>query len=88
MLDANTIALLTQMGFDTSNLQSLMLDAIMLTGLTLVTAIPTAIIARRKGRSRLLWLLFALSIPVLPLLLVWLLPPVPSNLPPAQRSRE
>lgn len=88
MLDANTIALLTQMGFDTSNLQSLVLGAVIVTGLTLATAIPTGIIARRKGRSRMLWLLFALSIPVLPLLLVWLLPPVAAKRPPAQEAKE
>jgi hypothetical protein len=50
-----------------------------LAGGVLVTAIPTGIIARRKNRSRGLWLLFALSIPVLPLLLVWLLPALPSR---------
>ena len=88
MLDANTIALLNQLGFDTSNLQSLMLGAIMLTGLTLLTAIPTGIIARRKGRSRGLWLLFALSIPVIPLLLILLLPAVPADRPPAQGNME
>ncbi|MCX7150488.1 MAG: hypothetical protein NTY05_13965 [Rhodocyclales bacterium] len=88
MLDANTIALLTQMGFDTSNLQSLMLGAIMFTGLTLLTAIPTGIIARRKGRSRMLWLLFALSIPVIPLLLIWLLPAVPADRPPSPGNSE
>lgn len=88
MLDANTIALLTQMGFDTSNLESLMLGAIMAAVLTLITAIPTGMIAKRKGRSRTLWLLFALSIPVVPLLLVWLLPAVPVDRPPAQEAKE
>jgi hypothetical protein len=45
----------------------------------LVTAVPTGIIAERKGRSRTLWFLLALSIPLLPLLLVWLLPKLPEK---------
>jgi hypothetical protein len=56
-------------------------SAIWLTVLALVTAIPTGIIAKRKGRSMTLWLLFALSIPVVPLLLIWLLPAVPGDVP-------
>ena len=31
---------------------------------TLLAAIPTAMIARRKDRSRALWLLFALALPL------------------------
>lgn len=88
MLDANTTILLNQLGYSAADIESLLWSAILLTGLTLVTAIPTAIIARRKGRSRGLWLLFALSIPVVPLLLIWLLPAVPSGRPPAQGNRE
>lgn len=79
MLDPQTTALLRQLGVDVTNLEPLLTSAAILTVLTLATAIPTAIIARRKNRSRGLWLLFALSIPVLPLLLVWLLPALPSG---------
>jgi hypothetical protein len=44
-----------------------------------VAAIPTVILARRKGRSAVAWLLLALSIPIVPLLLVWLLPKRPDQ---------
>lgn len=79
MIDPNTIALLNQLGVDASTIESLVTSAILFTVLALITAIPTAMIASRKRRSRTLWLLFALSIPVLPLLLVWLLPAVPDK---------
>ncbi len=88
MLDANTIAVLNQLGIDAASMESLLWSAILLTGLTIVTAIPTVIIAKRKGRSGTLWLLFALSIPIIPLLLIWVLPPVPAGRPPAQGNRE
>lgn len=81
MLDPSTTALLAQLGVDPATMESLVTSAIIITVLTLVAAIPTAMIARRKGRSRTLWLLLALSIPVIPLLLVWLLPEVPSKVP-------
>ena len=77
MIDPNTIALLNQLGVDASTIESLVTSATIFTVLALITAIPTGIIAIRKGRSRMLWLLFALSIPVIPLLIVWLLPAVP-----------
>lgn len=79
MLDPNTTALLSQLGFDAGAMESLMVSAIWITVVTLMTAIPTGIIARRKNRSRMLWLLFALSIPVIPLLLIWLLPKLPGK---------
>lgn len=82
MLDPQTIDLLRQLGVDVSNLEPLLASAAILTVVALATVIPTGIIASRKNRSRGLWLLFALSIPVLPLLLVWLLPPLPAP-PPA-----
>ncbi len=85
MLDPNTTALLNQLGFDAGLVETMLSSAIWLTVLAFVTAIPTGIIAKRKGRSRTLWLLFALSIPVVPLLLIWLLPAVPGVGP--QRSR-
>ena len=83
MLDPQTTALLNQLGFDAGSIESLMSSAILFTVLTLATAIPTGIIAKRKGRSRTLWLLLALSIPLVPLLLVWLLPKVPAAGPPS-----
>jgi len=83
MLDANTTALLNQLGYDAGLVESLLSGALVFTVVTVVAAIPTAMIARRKGRSTTLWLLFALSIPLLPLLLIWLLPKLPSAGPPA-----
>jgi hypothetical protein len=79
MLDPQTIDLLRQLGLDAADIESLLTSATILTVLMLVTAIPTAIIAKRRNRSRGLWVLFALSIPVLPLLLVWLLPALPAE---------
>ena len=79
MLDPQTLELLRQLGVDPASLEPLLASAAILTVVMLATAVPTAIIARRKNRSRGLWLLFALSIPVLPLLLVWLLPPLPPD---------
>ncbi len=87
MLDPNTIALLDQLGFDTVLVETLLSSAIWLTVLAFATAIPTGIIAKQKGRSRPLWFVFALSIPVVPLLLLWLLPAVPGE-GPQQGSQE
>jgi hypothetical protein len=84
MIDPQTIELLRQLGVDAGNLEALLASAAILTVATLAAVIPTGIIASRKNRSRGLWLLFALSIPVLPLLLVWLLPPLP--VPPTPPS--
>ncbi|MCF8198262.1 MAG: hypothetical protein K9J42_05820 [Sulfuritalea sp.] len=77
-LDPQITALLQQLGYDAATIESLVFSAMLITVMALVTAVPTAIIARRKGRSRALWLLFALSLPVIPLLIVWLLPKLPS----------
>jgi hypothetical protein len=72
---------------DPASLESLLASAAILTLATLAAVVPTGIVARRKNRSRGLWLLFALSVPVLPLLLVWLLPPLPAPpAPPADPS--
>jgi hypothetical protein len=79
MLDPNTTALLNQLGFDAGLVETMLSGAIWLTVLSLVTAIPTVIIAKQKRRSRTLWFLFALLIPVVPLLLIWLLPAVPGE---------
>ncbi len=85
MLDPNTTALLNQLGYDAGTIESLMSGAILIMVATLLAAIPTAMIARRKNRSRTLWLLFALSIPLVPLLLICLLPALPRAKPPAEQ---
>jgi len=79
MLDPNTVDLLKQLGLDSGNVEALVSGAIVLTVVTIIAAIPTVMIAKRKGRSRMLWLVLALSIPVLPLLLIWVLPKVPDK---------
>ena len=79
MLDPNTLALLDQLGISAATVESALASLAIFTILTLVTAIPTVILAKRKGRSVAGWLLLALSLPVLPLLLVWLLPKLPNN---------
>ncbi len=83
-LDPQITALLQQLGYDAAAIESLVFSAMLLTVMALVTAVPTAIIAKRKGRSRSLWLLFALSLPVVPLLIVWLLPKLPSATSPSE----
>ena len=76
MLDPNTVALLGQLGISPETAEAAATGMVLLTVLTLATAIPTVMLAKKKGRSVALWLVFALSIPLLPLLLVWLLRPV------------
>jgi len=88
VLDPQVAALLSQLGIDAAFLDALVSGAIILTVVTLVAAIPTVMIAKRKHRVGSLWLLLALSIPVLPLLLVWLLPALPSELPPGKSSEK
>lgn len=77
MLDPNTLALLDQFGIDAGAIEAAVSALAIITALTLATAVPTVIVARQKGRSVAGWLFLALSIPVLPLLLVWLLPKLP-----------
>lgn len=79
MLDPQTIALLNQLGIDAARFESLLSGALLVSVLALIAAVPTAIIATRKRRSRTLWLLFALTIPFLPLLLIYLLPALPAK---------
>ena len=79
MLDPRTTELLRQLGVDAASIESLLASAAILSVVAVLAAIPTGIIAKRKNRSRALWLLFALSIPVIPLLLIWLLPALPSE---------
>jgi hypothetical protein len=79
MLDANTVALLNQLGISTGTIESTLSGLIFLTVLSVVAAIPTVILAKRKGRSVAGWLILALSIPVVPLLLIWFLPKLPDK---------
>ena len=76
MLDPNTLALLSQLGISAESAEAAVTGMALLTALTLAAAIPTTILAKRKGRSVALWLVLALSFPVIPLLLLWLLPAV------------
>ncbi|MCM2306770.1 MAG: hypothetical protein NDI91_04785 [Sulfuritalea sp.] len=79
MLDANTVAQLNQLGISAETIESTLSGLIVLTLLSVVAAIPTAILAKRKGRSVAGWLILALTIPVVPLLLIWLLPKLPDR---------
>lgn len=79
MLDPDTIALLKQLGYSADSIESALSGMLYLTVLTLVTALLAGIVAKRKNRSVGGWVLFALSIPVIPLLLVWLLPKLPDK---------
>lgn len=79
MLDANTAAQLNQLGISAETIESALSGLIVLTLLSVVAAIPTAILAKRKGRSVAGWLILALTIPVVPLLLIWLLPKLPDR---------
>ena len=73
MLDPQVTALLTQFGYDPRTVEVLIEWALYLTIVAVVAAIPTGIIAKRKGRSVSGWVLFALSVPLLPLIIVCLL---------------
>lgn len=79
MLDANTVAQLNQLGISAETIESALSGLIVLTVLSVVAAIPTAVLAKRKGRSVAGWLILALTIPVVPLLLIWLLPKLPDR---------
>lgn len=78
MIDPNTAALLAQFGIGAQEAEAALTGMLLLTAATVIAAVPTAIVARRKHRSVVGWTLLALSIPVLPLLLVWLLPARPA----------
>jgi hypothetical protein len=73
MFDPQTSSLLVELGYDPKSIEALVSGAIYLTIVTVVAAIPTGVLARRKGRSVTGWVIFALSVPLLPLLIVWLL---------------
>ena len=74
MLDPQLSGLLSQLGYDPATVESLLKWSIYLTIASVIAAIPTGVIARRKGRSVGGWVILALCIPLLPLAIVWLLP--------------
>ena len=74
LIDPATLAMLNQMGISTPDIDRMLSGVLWLTVITVVFAIPTVWIAKRKGRSQLLWGILALSIPILPLLFVCFLP--------------
>ena len=83
MLDPQISALLVELGYDPRSIETLVSGTIYLTIVAVVAAIPTGMIARQKRRSVIGWVIFALSVPLLPLLIVWLLPSEKRNPPPA-----
>jgi ABC-type spermidine/putrescine transport system permease subunit I len=74
MLDPQLSSLLSELGVDPATVEALATGAIYLTIVCVAAAIPTGIIARRKGRSVSGWVIFALCVPLLPWAIVWLLP--------------
>jgi len=74
MLDPQVSALLGELGADPATVEKVIAASIYLTIASVVTAIPTGLIAKRKGRSVAGWVVFALCVPLLPLVIVWLLP--------------
>lgn len=67
-------AQLAQLGYDPAAVESMMAWLVYLTIASIVAAVPTGIVARRKNRSVAGWVIFELCIPVVPLLIVWALP--------------
>ena len=67
-------ALLVQLGYDPRGIEAAISWTIYLTIASIIAAIPTGMVAKRKGRSVTGWVIFELCVPVLPLLLLWILP--------------
>lgn len=74
MIDPQTAGLLRQLGYDPAIIEAAVSALFYLTIATIVAAIPTGLIAKRKRRSVTGWVMFALSLPLLPLVIVALLP--------------
>jgi hypothetical protein len=74
MLDPQTSALLGELGVDPATVEAVITGSIYLTIASVIAAVPTAVIAKRRGRSVTGWVIFALCVPLLPLAIVWLLP--------------
>lgn len=81
MLDANTVALLGQLGISPDTVEAALSFLAVLTIVMVAAAIPTALLAKKKRRSVTGWVILALSIPVLPMLVIWLLPTLPAKSP-------
>ena len=67
-------ALLAQLGYDPALIEKIVVWSVYLTVASVVAAIPTGILASRKGRSVGGWVVFALCLPVLPLFIILGLP--------------
>jgi hypothetical protein len=74
MLDPQLSAQISELGIDPATIEVVVSGAVYLTIVSVVTAIPTGIIAKRKNRSSIGWVTFALCVPLLPLIIVWLMP--------------
>jgi hypothetical protein len=74
VLDPQLSALLGELGVDQATIEAVVTGTVYLTIVSVLAAVPTGILARRKGRSVTGWVVFALSVPLLPLIVVWLLP--------------
>ena len=79
MQDSQISEVLAELGYDAAAIQAMLSWALWLTILSVIAAIPTAMIAKRKGRSVAGWVIFALLVPLVPLLIVWLLPAKPKQ---------
>lgn len=79
MQDSQIADVLAELGYDVATIHAILAWSLYLTLVSVVAAIPTGIIARRKGRSVVGWVIFALLVPLLPLLIVWLLPAKPKQ---------
>ena len=74
MLDPQLSALMVELGLDPKSIEALVSGSIYFTIVAIAAAVPTGVVASRRGRSVTGWVMFALALPVLPLLIVWLLP--------------
>ena len=71
MQDPQISDLLAQLGYDPATIEAMISWAVYVTILSVIAAIPTGVIAKRKGRSVTGWVVLALCVPLLPLLIVW-----------------
>lgn len=86
--DPVVAANLNRLGIDAGLIESIFWWATVLTVVAVVLAVPTWWLARRKQRSVAGWVLAELTIPVLPLLVLWFQPAIQvaktnSRYPPA-----
>lgn len=82
MLDPQISALLVELGYDPKSIEALVSGTVYLTIVAVLAAVPTGVIAMRKGRSVARWVIFALVVPLLPLLIVALLSSKKGKRPP------